>query len=123
MQIAPAVRASLAENPILPICSNVTGQIITGLRILGFKDVFDTKLCSGFNNLVEEAAELVNRVQNGKTLPMFTSCCPGWVKYLEQNRPELLDHVSSCKSPHEMEGAVLKSYYAKKMGIDPKMFL
>jgi iron-only hydrogenase group A len=69
---------------------------------------------------MEEATELINRVQNNKPLPMFTSCCPGWVKYVEQNKPEILDHVSSCKSPHEMEGAVLKTYYAKKMGIDPK---
>lgn len=68
---------------------------------------------------MEEATELINRVQNGKTLPMFTSCCPGWVKYIEQNRPHLLEHVSTCKSPHEMEGAVLKTYYAQKMGINP----
>jgi iron-only hydrogenase group A len=68
---------------------------------------------------MEEATELINRVQNDGALPMFTSCCPGWVKYVEMNRPEVLDHVSSCKSPHEMEGAVLKTYYAKKMGIDP----
>jgi len=69
---------------------------------------------------MEEATELINRVTNNKTLPMFTSCCPGWVKYIEQNRPQLLGHVSTCKSPHEMEGAVIKTYYAKKMGLDPK---
>lgn len=119
VQIAPAVRASLGEEYNLPIGANVTGQIITGLRRLGFKKVFDTNFAADLT-IVEEAAELIDRVQNGKSLPMFTSCCPGWVKYIEQNRPELLDHVSSCKSPHEMEGAVLKSYYAKKMGIDPE---
>ena len=119
VQIAPAVRASLGEEYNLPIGQNVTGQIVTGLRRLGFKKVFDTNFAADLT-IMEEATELIDRVQNGKKLPMFTSCCPGWVKYIEQNRPQLLEHVSSCKSPHEMEGAVLKTYYAKKMGIDPK---
>ncbi len=119
VQIAPAVRATLGEEYNLPLGQNVTGQMITGLRRLGFKKVFDTNFAADLT-IMEEATELIDRVQNGKTLPMFTSCCPGWVKYIEQNRPELLDHVSSCKSPHEMEGAILKTYYAKKMGIDPK---
>lgn len=118
-QIAPAVRASLGEEYNLPPGSNVTGQIITGLKRLGFKKVFDTNFAADLT-IIEEATELISRVQGGKTLPMFTSCCPGWVKYIEQNRPQLLEHVSSCKSPHEMEGAVLKTYYAKKMGIDPR---
>lgn len=119
VQIAPAVRASLGEEYNLPMGKNVTGQLVTGLRRLGFKKVFDTNFAADLT-IIEEASELINRVQNAKTLPMFTSCCPGWVKYVEQNRPTLLPHISTCKSPHEMEGAVLKTYYAKKMGIDPK---
>ena len=118
-QIAPAVRASLGEEYNLPLGTNVTGQIITGLKRLGFKKVFDTNFAADLT-IIEEASEFINRIQTGSTLPMFTSCCPGWVKYIEQNRPQLLKHVSSCKSPHEMEGALLKTYYAKKMGIDPK---
>jgi iron-only hydrogenase group A len=118
-QIAPAVRSTLGEEYNLPLGSNVTGQIVTGLKRLGFKKIFDTNFAADLT-IMEEATELVNRVTNSGTLPMFTSCCPGWVKYLEQNRPNLLPHVSSCKSPHEMEGAILKTYYAKKMGIDPK---
>lgn len=118
VQIAPAVRASLGEEYNLPLGSNVTGQVVTGLRRLGFKKVFDTNFSADLT-IMEEGTELINRLSNGGTLPMFTSCCPGWVKYIEQNRPNLLDHVSTCKSPHEMEGAVLKTYYAKKMGIDP----
>ncbi len=119
VQIAPAVRATLGEEYNLPLGTNVTGQLITGLRRLGFDKVFDTNFAADLT-IMEEATELIDRVTNDKTLPMFTSCCPGWVKYIEQNRPSLLKHVSSCKSPHEMEGAVLKTYYAKKMGLDPK---
>jgi len=119
VQVAPAVRASLGEEYQLPLGTNVTGQLVTGLRRLGFKKVFDTNFAADLT-IVEEATELISRVTNKGDLPMFTSCCPGWVKYIEQNRPQLLKHVSSCKSPHEMEGAVLKTYYAKKMGINPK---
>ncbi len=119
VQIAPAVRASLGEEYNMPLGTDVTGQLVTGLRRLGFKKVFDTNFAADLT-IMEEATELINRVQNNKPLPMFTSCCPGWVKFAEQNSPEILEHVSSCKSPHEMEGAVLKTYYAKKMGIDPK---
>ncbi|NWF88448.1 MAG: iron hydrogenase small subunit [Ignavibacteriaceae bacterium] len=118
-QIAPAVRATLGEEYNMPLGTDVTGQLVTGLRRLGFKKVFDTNFAADLT-IMEEASELINRVQNNKTLPMFTSCCPGWVKFAEQNYPQILDHVSSCKSPHEMEGAILKTYYAKKMGIDPK---
>ncbi len=118
-QIAPAVRATIGEEYNLPLGANVTGQIITGLKRLGFNKVFDTNFAADLT-IIEEANELVSRVANGKTLPMFTSCCPGWVKFIEQNRPELLDNVSSCKSPHEMEGAILKTYYAKKMGLKPE---
>lgn len=119
VQIAPAVRATLGEEYNMPLGKNVTGQIITGLRRLGFNKVFDTNFGADLT-ILEEATELINRVKNGGKLPMFTSCCPGWVKYIEQNRPHLLEHVSTCKSPHEMEGAVLKTYYAKKMGLNPK---
>ncbi len=118
-QIAPAVRATLGEEYNLPLGANVTGQIITGLKRLGFNKVFDTNYAADLT-IIEEATELISRVSNGGTLPMFTSCCPGWVKYIEQNRPELLSHISSCKSPHEMEGAILKTYYAKKMGLNPE---
>ncbi|MBN2572773.1 MAG: (2Fe-2S)-binding protein, partial [Ignavibacteriales bacterium] len=119
VQVAPAVRASIGEEYNLPLGSNVTGQIVSGLKRLGFKRVFDTNFAADLT-IMEESAELISRVQENGTLPMFTSCCPGWVKYIEQNYPELLPHVSSCKSPHEMEGAILKSYYAMKMNIDPK---
>jgi len=119
VQIAPAVRASIGEEYNLPLGTNVTGQLVTALRRLGFKKVFDTNFAADLT-IMEEGTELISRVTNGGKLPMFTSCCPGWVKYIEQNRPQLLSHVSSCKSPHEMEGAVLKTYYAKKMGLNPK---
>jgi iron-only hydrogenase group A len=118
-QIAPAVRASLGEEYNMPLGTDVTGQIVTGLRRMGFKKVFDTNFAADLT-IMEEATELISRITKNKPLPMFTSCCPGWVKYIEHNYPDLLQHVSSCKSPHEMEGAILKTYYAKKMGIDPK---
>jgi iron-only hydrogenase group A len=119
VQVAPAVRATLGEEYNLPLGTDVTGQLVTGLRRLGFKKVFDTNFAADLT-IMEEATELIGRIKNGSKLPMFTSCCPGWVKYIEQNRPGLLDHLSTCKSPHEMEGAVLKTYFAKKMGINPK---
>ncbi len=118
-QIAPAVRASIGEEYNFPLGQNATGQLVTALRRLGFNKVFDTNFAADLT-IMEEGTELISRVTKGGTLPMFTSCCPGWVKYIEQNRPQLLAHVSSCKSPHEMEGALLKTYYAKKMGLDPK---
>jgi len=117
-QIAPAVRASLGEEFNLPLGTDVTGKLVTGLRRLGFKKVFDTNFAADLT-IWEEAHELVSRIQNGGILPMFTSCCPGWIKYIEMNYGDLIGHVSSCKSPHEMLGAVVKSFYAKKMGIDP----
>jgi iron-only hydrogenase group A len=119
VQVAPAVRATLGEEYNIPLGTDVTGQMVTGLKRLGFKKVFDTNFAADLT-IMEEATELIHRVQNGGKLPMFTSCCPGWIKYAEQNRPEILEHLSTCKSPHEMEGAVLKTYYAKKMGINPK---
>ncbi len=119
VQVAPAVRASIGEEFNLPLGTNATGQLVSGLRRLGFNKVFDTNFAADLT-IIEEASELIRRISGNETLPMFTSCCPGWVKYIEQNRPHLLNHVSTCKSPHEMEGAVLKTYYAKKMGLDPK---
>jgi iron-only hydrogenase group A len=119
VQVAPAVRATLGEEYNFPLGTDVTGQLVTGLRRLGFKKVFDTNFAADLT-IMEEATELITRIKENKTLPMFTSCCPGWVKFAEQNYPEILPHVSSCKSPHEMEGAVLKTYYAKKMGLNPK---
>lgn len=119
VQIAPAVRATLGEEFNLPLGTDVTGQLITALRRLGFKKVFDTNFAADLT-IMEESAELISRISENKSLPMFTSCCPGWVKYAEQNYPEIIPNISSCKSPHEMEGAVIKTYYAEKMGIDPK---
>ena len=118
-QIAPAVRATIGEEYNMPAGTNATGQLVTALRRLGFDKVFDTNFAADLT-IMEEASELINRIKEKKKMPMFTSCCPGWVKYLEQNKPNLLEHVSTCKSPHEMLGAVSKTYYAKKMGIDPK---
>ncbi len=118
-QIAPAVRATLGEEFHMPAGTDVTGKLVSGLRRLGFKKVFDTNFAADLT-IIEEANELVSRVQNNQPLPMFTSCCPGWVKFAEMNYPEIIPNLSSCKSPHEMEGAVLKSYYAKKMGINPR---
>jgi iron-only hydrogenase group A len=119
VQVAPAVRASLGEEYHFPLGTDVTGQLVTGLRRLGFKKVFDTNFAADLT-IMEEAAELISRIKNNSPLPMFTSCCPGWIKFAESNYPEILPHLSTCKSPQEMEGAVLKTYYAKKMGLDPK---
>ncbi|NUN10901.1 MAG: iron hydrogenase small subunit [Ignavibacteriaceae bacterium] len=119
VQVAPAVRATLGEEYHLPLGTDVTGKLVAGLRRLGFKKVFDTNFAADLT-IWEEATELINRIQTDKPLPMFTSCCPGWVKYIEHNYPDMLKHVSTCKSPHEMEGAVAKTYYAKKLGISPK---
>lgn len=119
VQIAPAVRASIGEEYNLPIGMNVTGKLVTALRRVGFHRVFDTNFGADLT-IMEESAELIDRIQNKKTLPMFTSCCPGWIKWIEQNKPELLGHISTCKSPHEMTGAIIKSYYAKKMNIKPE---
>ena len=119
VQTAPAVRAALGEEFDMPIGTLVTGKMVAALRRLGFKKVFDTNFAADLT-IMEEATELLGRVTNGGKLPMITSCSPGWVNYCEYNYPELLGHLSSCKSPHEMFGAILKSYYAEKNGIDPK---
>lgn len=118
-QTAPAVRAALGESFGMPIGTNVEGKMVAAIRRLGVDKVFDTDVAADLT-IVEEASEFVGRLQNGGTLPMITSCSPGWVKFLEYYYPEQIPHLSTCKSPHEMLGAVIKTYYAKKMGIDPK---
>ena len=119
VQTAPAVRAALGEEFGMPIGTRVTGKMVAALRRLGFKKVFDTNFAADLT-IMEEASELLDRIQNGGKLPMITSCSPGWVNYAEYNYGDLLPHLSSCKSPHEMFGAILKSYYCEKNGIDPK---
>ncbi|MCI5566179.1 MAG: NADH-dependent [FeFe] hydrogenase, group A6 [Clostridiales bacterium] len=119
VQPAPAVRAALGEEFGMPMGTAVTGKMVTALRRLGFDKVFDTDFGADLT-ILEEAAELVARVKNGGVLPMITSCSPGWIKYCETYYPEFIPNLSSCKSPHEMMGAVIKSYYAQKAGIDPK---
>ena len=119
VQPAPAVRAALGEEFGLPMGTSVTGKMAAALRRLGFDKVFDTDFAADLT-IMEEASELVDRVKNGGVLPMITSCSPGWVKYCEHYYPEFIPNLSSCKSPHEMEGAMVKSYYAERTGIDPK---
>lgn len=116
---APSVRAALGEEFGLPMGTNVEGKMAAALRRLGFYKVFDTDVAADVT-IVEEATELVNRIKNGGVLPMITSCSPGWVKYCEHYFPDEIDHISSCKSPQQMMGAIIKTYYAKKEGIDPK---
>ena len=119
VQTAPAVRAALGEEFGMKIGTPVTGKMVAALRRLGFKKVFDTDFGADLT-IMEEATVLLGRIKNGGVLPMITSCSPGWVNYAEYYYPDQLDHLSSCKSPHEMFGAVLKSYYAEKIGVDPK---
>ncbi len=123
MQTAPSVRVALGEEFGMPIGTNVEGKMVNALKQMGFDKVFDTNTGADFT-IVEEGTEFIKRLQNNDNLPMITSCCPGWVKYIEMNYPENIGHLSSCKSPHEMFGALLKTYYAKKEEIDPsKMFV
>lgn len=119
VQTAPAVRAALGEEFDMPVGSLVTGKMVAALRRLGFKKVFDTNFGADLT-IMEEGTELLNRIKEGGVLPMITSCSPGWVNYAEYYYGDLLEHLSSCKSPHEMFGAILKNYYAEKKGIDPK---
>lgn len=117
-QTAPAVRVALGEEFGIPIGTNVTGKMVSSLKRLGFNKVFDTNTGADFT-IVEEANEFIKRFTKNDNLPMITSCSPGWVKYIEMNYPELLLHLSSCKSPHQMFGALLKTYYASMKKIDP----
>lgn len=119
VQTAPAVRVALGEEFGMPIGTNVTGRMVTALRKLGFDKVFDTNTAADLT-IMEEGTEFIERLTKNENLPMITSCSPGWIKYIEMNYPENLKHLSSCKSPHEMYGAILKSYYAEKENIDPK---
>ena len=116
---APSIRATLGEAFGMPIGTNVEGKMVTALRMLGFDKVFDTDFSADLT-IMEEANEFVERVQNGGKLPLITSCSPGWVKFCEHYFPDMVDNLSSCKSPQQMFGAVTKTYYAEKMGLDPK---
>lgn len=119
VQTAPSIRATLGECFGMPVGTLVTGKMVAALKRLGFDKVFDTDFAADLT-IMEEATELVQRVTNGGVLPMITSCSPGWIKYCEHYYPEQLAHLSTCKSPQQMQGAVIKTYYAQKMGIDPK---
>ena len=119
VQTAPAVRVALGEEFQMPIGTNVAGKMVTALKRLGFDKVFDTNTGADFT-IMEEANEFVKRFKKNDNLPMMTSCCPAWVKYIESYEPDLLPHLSSCKSPHQMFGALIKSYYANKIGINPE---
>lgn len=119
VQAAPAVRATLGECFGMPIGTDVTGKMFAALRRLGFNKVFDTNFGADLT-IMEEATELLSRVKNGGVLPMITSCSPGWIKYCEHYYPTELDHLSSCKSPMQMQGAIIKSYFAQKNNIDPE---
>ncbi len=119
VQTAPAVRAALGEEFGMEMGTAVTGKMVAALRRLGFTKVFDTDTGADLT-IMEEGTEVINRITNGGKLPVITSCSPGWVKFCEHNYPEFLDNLSSAKSPHEMFGALLKTYYAEKEGIDPK---
>ena len=119
VQTAPAVRAALGEAFGYPIGTNVEGKMVAALRKIGFDKVFDTDFAADLT-IMEEANELLERIQNGGKLPLITSCSPGWIKYCEHYHPDMLDNLSSCKSPQQMFGAMLKTYYAEKNNIDPK---
>lgn len=117
VQTAPAVRVALGEEFGMDIGTNVKGKMVTALKNMGFDKVFDTNTGADLT-IMEEANEFIERVQNNGVLPMITSCSPGWVRFAEKNYPENLEHLSTCKSPHQMFGAVIKSYFADKYGID-----
>lgn len=118
-QTAPAVRASLGEEFGMPVGTRVTGKMVAALKRCGFDRVYDTNFGADLT-IMEEGTELLDRIKHGGKLPMFTSCSPGWVKYIEFQYPDLLDHLSSAKSPHMMFGAICKTYWAEKHRIDPK---
>ena len=120
---APSIRATLGEAFGNPVGTNVEGKMIAGIRHIGADKVFNMDVTADLT-IMEESNELIERIQQGGTMPMFTSCCPGWVKFCEHYYPEFLPHLSSCKSPQQMFGAVLKSYYCQKNNIDPnKLFV
>ena len=119
VQTAPAVRAALGEEFGMPIGTNVEGKMVAALRRLGFDKVFDTDFGADMT-IMEEATEFIDRVKNGGKLPIITSCSPGWVKFCEHYYPNLTENLSSCKSPQQMTGALIKTWYAEKEGIDPE---
>ena len=119
VQAAPSIRATLGECFDMAPGTDVTGKLFAALRRLGFDKVYDTNFGADLT-IMEEANELVDRVKNGGVLPMITSCSPGWIKYCEHYYPDQLAHLSSCKSPQQMQGAIIKTYIAEKNGIDPK---
>lgn len=119
VQTAPSVRAGLGEEFGLPIGTNVQGKMVAALRRMGFDGVFDTDFAADVT-IMEEATEFLNRVKNGGKLPLITSCSPGWIRYCETFQPDFIENLSSCKSPQQMFGALSKTYYAEKMGLDPK---
>ena len=115
----PSVRAGLGEMFNLPIGTNVEGKMVAALRRMGFDAVFDTDFAADLT-IMEEGTEFLHRLQNGGTFPLITSCCPGWVKFCETFFPDFISNLSTCKSPQQMFGAMVKTYYAQKMGWDPK---
>ena len=119
IQDAPAVRAALGEEFGYPPGTLVTGKMLAAARMLGFDRVFDTNFAADLT-IMEEGSELLKRVKEGGALPLITSCSPGWIKFIEHFYPEMLPHLSTCKSPHQMLGALAKTYFAKKAGVDPK---
>ena len=115
---APSIRVTLGECFGLPIGTNVEGKMVTALRRLGFDKVFDVDTAADFT-IMEEGTEFLHRLQSNGTLPLITSCSPGWIRYMEQHAPEMIRNVSTCRSPQQMFGALVKTYYAGQMGIDP----
>ena len=116
---APSIRVTLGECFGLPIGTNVEGKMVTALRRLGFDKVFDVDTAADFT-ILEEGTEFLSRLNGGGTLPLITSCSPGWVRYLEQHAPDMIRNISSCKSPQQMFGSLVKTYYAEQAGIDPQ---
>jgi len=119
VQTAPAIRVALGESFGMPVGTQVTGKMVTALRRMGFDQVLDTNYAADIT-VLEEASEFLHRLEHGGKLPILTSCCPAWVKFIEHQFPELLDVPSSCKSPHQMFGAIAKTYLAEKLNVDPK---
>ena len=119
VQTAPAVRSALAEEFDMPVGTPATGKMVAALKRLGFARVYDTDFGADLT-IMEEASELLERIKSNGTLPMITSCSPGWINYAEIYYPDLLPHVSTCKSPHQMQGAIIKSYYAREKGLKPE---
>lgn len=119
VQYAPSISVSMAEELGMESGKDINGILNAALRKVGFDNIFDSSFSADLT-IIEESAELINRIQNGETLPMITSCCPGWVKYAEEFYPELIPNLSSCKSPQQMLGAIIKSYFAEKEGIIPE---